>query len=165
MNSQYPEGSYSTSILNFFEDPSHFSNCLHQFTFLLTVLEGSFFSTFSPVFVICCLFYNSHFDSCEEIVHCGFYLQYGGTTGKEPACQCRRHKWHRFDPWVRKTPWRRAWQPTPVLLPGESPWTEESVRLWSMELQKSPSLLKRLITAHPYVYCSIVYNSQDRKIT
>ena len=24
------------------------------------------------------------------------------------------------DPWVRKTPWRRAQQPTPVLLPGES---------------------------------------------
>ena len=22
-------------------------------------------------------------------------------------------------------PWRRAWQPTPVFLPGESPWTEE----------------------------------------
>ena len=27
---------------------------------------------------------------------------------------------HRFDPWVRKIPWRRAWQPTPVFLPGES---------------------------------------------
>ena len=25
-----------------------------------------------------------------------------------------------LDPWVRKIPWRRAWQPTPVLLPGES---------------------------------------------
>ena len=25
-----------------------------------------------------------------------------------------------FDPWVRKTPWRRDWQPTLVLLPGES---------------------------------------------
>ena len=24
----------------------------------------------------------------------------------------------------QKTPWRRAWQPTPVFLPGESPWTE-----------------------------------------
>ena len=24
------------------------------------------------------------------------------------------------DPWVGKIPWRRAWQPTPVLLPGES---------------------------------------------
>ena len=26
----------------------------------------------------------------------------------------------RFNPWVRKILWRRAWQPTPVLLPGES---------------------------------------------
>ena len=25
-----------------------------------------------------------------------------------------------FDPWVGKIPWRRKWQPTPVLLPGES---------------------------------------------
>ena len=25
----------------------------------------------------------------------------------------------RFDPWVRKIPWRREWQPTPVFLPGE----------------------------------------------
>ena len=27
--------------------------------------------------------------------------------------------------WVGKIPWRKAWQPTPVLLPGESPWTED----------------------------------------
>ena len=44
----------------------------------------------------------------------------GGTSGKEPACQCRRHKRWLFDPWVGKIPWRRAWQPTPVFLPGES---------------------------------------------
>ena len=25
-----------------------------------------------------------------------------------------------FDPWARKMPWRTAWQPTPVFLPGES---------------------------------------------
>ena len=25
-----------------------------------------------------------------------------------------------FDPWFGKIPWRRAWQPTPVFLPGES---------------------------------------------
>ena len=25
-----------------------------------------------------------------------------------------------FGPWVWKIPWRRAWQPTPVFLPGES---------------------------------------------
>ena len=44
----------------------------------------------------------------------------GCTHGKEPACQCRRHKRQGSDPWVRKIPWRRAWQPTPVFLPGES---------------------------------------------
>ena len=44
----------------------------------------------------------------------------GGASGKEPACQCRRHKRHRFNPWVRKSPWRRAWQSIPVFLPGES---------------------------------------------
>jgi len=29
---------------------------------------------------------------------------------------------------VGKIPWRRAWQPTPVFLPGESPWTEEALQ-------------------------------------
>ena len=41
-------------------------------------------------------------------------------TGKESICQCRRRKRQGFDPWVRKVPWRRKWQPTPVFLPGES---------------------------------------------
>ena len=44
----------------------------------------------------------------------------GGASGKESARQCRRHKSHRLDSWVRKICWRRAWQPTPVFLPGES---------------------------------------------
>ena len=43
-----------------------------------------------------------------------------GSTSKELACQCRRHKRCGFDPWVRKSPWRRTWQPSPVFLPGES---------------------------------------------
>ena len=37
----------------------------------------------------------------------------GGTSGKEPTCQCRRHKRHGFDPWVGFNPWRRAQQTTP----------------------------------------------------
>ena len=41
----------------------------------------------------------------------------GGSDGKEPTCQYRRPG---FDPWIRKIPWRRKWQPTPVFLPGES---------------------------------------------
>ena len=27
---------------------------------------------------------------------------------------------HGFNPWVTKIPWRRKWQPTPVLLPGKA---------------------------------------------
>ena len=42
-----------------------------------------------------------------------------GASGKEPACQCKRCKRHGFNPGVGKTPWRKAWQPTPVFLPGE----------------------------------------------
>ena len=41
-----------------------------------------------------------------------------------------------FNPWVRKIPWRRAWQPTSVFLPGESLWTEEPGRLPSMGSQR-----------------------------
>ena len=40
----------------------------------------------------------------------------GGSSSKEPGCQCRRQKRCRLDPWVRKIPWRRKWQPTPVFL-------------------------------------------------
>ena len=43
-----------------------------------------------------------------------------GNDGKEPTCQCRRYKTCGFDPWVRKIPWRRAWQPTPMFLCEES---------------------------------------------
>ena len=37
--------------------------------------------------------------------------------GYSICLECRRPG---FDPWVGKIPWRRKWQPTPVLLPGES---------------------------------------------
>jgi len=40
------------------------------------------------------------------------------SSHKEFTCQCRRHKRYRFDPWVRKVPWRRAWHPIPGFLPG-----------------------------------------------
>jgi len=37
----------------------------------------------------------------------------GGSVGKESCLQCRRCV---FYPWVRKIPWRSAWQTTPVFL-------------------------------------------------
>ena len=38
-------------------------------------------------------------------------------SGKESTWQYRSRE---FDPWVRNIPWRRKWQPTPVLLSGKS---------------------------------------------
>ena len=74
-------------------------------------------------------------------------LLIGGASGKEPGCQCRRSKRHRFDPWVEKIPWRRARQPTPVLLSGESmdrgAW--QAIVLW---VEKSQKRRKQLNTAH-----------------
>ena len=40
----------------------------------------------------------------------------GGSDGKNVYLQCGRPG---FNSWVRKIPWRRKWQPTPVLLPGK----------------------------------------------
>ena len=59
--------------------------------------------------------YSSN-DSKNTIDRCLGFLS--GTSGKELTCKCRRHKRPGFDPWVGKIPWRMAWKPTPVLLPG-----------------------------------------------
>ena len=75
----------------------------------------------------------------------------GGSAGKEPTCQCRRCKRRRFNPWVRKIPWSRKWQPTPVFLSGtfhgqrslegysplgpkESDTTEHTHSFWDIQL-------------------------------
>ena len=52
------------------------------------------------------------------------------------TCQRKRHARCRFDRWVRKTPWKRKWQPTLVFLPGKFPWTEEPGGLQSMWSQR-----------------------------
>ena len=39
--------------------------------------------------------------------------------GKESAWQSKRVRRRGFSPWIRKIPWSRKWQPTPVFLPGK----------------------------------------------
>ena len=53
-----------------------------------------------------------------------------------------------FSPWVERIPWRRAWQPTPVFLPGESPWTEEPGGLHSPRCCKQSGTTERPGTQH-----------------
>ena len=42
-------------------------------------------------------------------------------SGKEPSCQVQDSQRHGFNPWAGKISQRRAGQPTPVVLLGESP--------------------------------------------
>ena len=55
-----------------------------------------------------------------------------GSAGEES--KCRTHRRHGFDPWVRKIPWRRKWQP---ILARKTPWTEESGGLQSRGCKES----------------------------
>ena len=55
-----------------------------------------------------------------------------------------------LDPWVRKIPWRRAWQPTPLLLPGES-YGQRSLRATAHRVAESSIGLKQL--EHMHAFC------------
>ena len=75
-------------------------------------------------------------------------------------------KRHQFNPWIRKIPWRRAWQPTPVFLPGESQG-QRSLVLYSPWAAKSRTRLKQLSThAHiQFPHCVLLsYNSTPNTI-
>ena len=63
------------------------------------------------------LYSLSHF---LYIVVCIFQGFPSGSVNKESACNTGDTGRHQYDLWVGKIPWRRAWQPTPVFLPGES---------------------------------------------
>ena len=54
------------------------------------------------------------FNNCPKIYRCDAMIK------KKSECQCRRHKRWGLEPWVRKIPRRRKWQPIPVFLPGKS---------------------------------------------
>ena len=68
----------------------------------------------------------------------------GGTSGKELSCQYRRPKRHRFHPWVRKIPWRQAWQPTPVFQSRRIPMVRGAWQATVYRVTKSQTRLKQL---------------------
>ena len=63
----------------------------------------------------------------------GFLGFPGGSVSKESTCNAGDLG---SIPGLGRFPWRRAWQPTPVFLPGESPWTEEPGWLQFMGSQR-----------------------------
>ena len=90
--------------------------------------------------------------------HTGFL---GGSVVNECACQCRRHKRLGSDPWLGKIPWRKKWQPTPVLLPGKShgwrslvgcsPWGCRVGHDWATSLSLWDDPLEKGMAIHPSI--------------
>ena len=87
----------------------------------------------------------------------------GGASCKEPACQCRRRKRCRFNPWDTKIPRRRAWQPTPVFLPRES-HGQRSLMGYSPNGHKQPDTIE--VTQHSHTHiCIRVHSAVHMKVT
>ena len=65
--------------------------------------------------------------------------------------QCRRPG---LDPWVRKIPWRRKWQPTPVLLPGKSHGQRSLVdySAWGLKESDTTERLHFISSAEEFYY-------------
>ena len=64
---------------------------------------------------------------------------------KHPPTVWETWVWSLFDPWVRKIPWRRKWQPTPVFLPGESHGQRNLVGPWGRKESDTTEWLHSLI--------------------
>ena len=69
---------------------------------------------------------------CIYVFELQFYLPWW-LIRIESSYQCRRGM---FDPWIKKMPWRRKWQPTPVFLPGKSHGQKSLVRYspWGLKV-------------------------------
>ena len=71
---------------------------------------------------------------------------------KPPAMQESRR--HGLNPWVRKIPWRRAWQPTPVFLP-ENPMGRGAWQATIHRVAKSWTWLKGLSIHACRISCNL----------
>ena len=56
----------------------------------------------------------------------------GGSSGKEPTYQCRRHKRYRLNLWVRKIPLEKGMTTHSNNLAWEIPWTEKPDKVSDM---------------------------------
>ena len=82
----------------------------------------------------------------------------GGASGKEPTCQCRRCERRGFNRWVGKILWRRAWQPTPIFLPGESQG-QRSLVGYSPRGHKESDMTEATLHTHTHTHMCNVQKS------
>ena len=55
----------------------------------------------------------------QILSHCIIFGLPRWLSGEESTCQCKSHRRHGFDHWIKKISWRRKWQLALIFLPGE----------------------------------------------
>ena len=85
-----------------------FTVCIYVYTHThIHICLCAFMCMCVCIYMCVCVYIYTH------IMNMGFP---GGSDGKESTCSIGTTS----SPWVRKIPWRREWQPTPLLLLGEA---------------------------------------------
>ena len=92
--------------------------------------------------------------------------------GKEFACECRRRRRCRVDPWVRKILWNRRWQLTPKFFPGKlhgqrslagySPWGRKESDMTEWPSLHTYSILPSVwpfMTGHSFGWSTWLFDS------
>ena len=111
--------------------------CLHPFTYVFEVHP-------------CCSMYKNTIPFYGWILYLGLPQW---LSSKESTCRCRRRG---FDPWVRKIPWRKTWQPTRVL--QENPMDRGAWWATVHRVPKSQTWLKQLTTNYNIWFYGIYHN-------
>ena len=114
--------------------------CCAGSTLIISVLINSLLSEILHVWK----FFSNPTSDCQDKLDkesvmgwiCDAPHHYGGISGKEPLCQCRRLKRRGSNPWVGEDARETEMATHSSILAWEIPWTEEPGRLQYMGLQK-----------------------------
>ena len=95
----------------------HIRNCICETVCTYVLFQITFHSGYYETLdTVSCAISECLAFTCSLYSGLNLLISYSAST-PSPLPFCRRPG---ADPWVGKIPWRRRWQPTAVLLPGES---------------------------------------------